>query len=202
MHGLINLTLQCFLKDTYGNGVWSEIAERARLEIPEFEAMLTYDPQILKDVLTAAEATLVKPRDATLEDLGTYLVCHPNNESLRRLLRFGGVDFVDFMHSLDDLPDRVRLAVEDLELPELELREMTQENYCLEVRGTFRGFGHVVVGLLRAMADDYGALVLLDHRGQHGDTETIDIALVETEFAEGREFQLGADPTLRRSAVQ
>ncbi len=58
-----------------------------------------------------------------LEDLGTYLVSHPNVQGLRRLLRFGGAGFIDFLHSLDELHDRARLAVPDLDLPQLELRD-------------------------------------------------------------------------------
>jgi hypothetical protein len=49
-----------------------------------------------------------------------------------------------------------------------------------------------MVGLLRAMADDYGALVMLERAGGSGDREVIGITLIETAFAEGRSFELGA----------
>ena len=42
------------------------------------------------------------------------------------------------------------------------------------------------------MADDYGALVMLDHRGRNDGREVISIALVDTAFAKGRAFALGA----------
>jgi hypothetical protein len=45
---------------------------------------------------------------------------------------------------------------------------------------------------LRTMADDYGALVVLEHQGGGQGSETISISLVMTEFAEGRRFDLGA----------
>ncbi len=48
-----------------------------------------------------------------------------------------------------------------------------------------------MVGILRAMADDYGALVTLDHRGLRQEREEIEITLVEAAFAEGRSFALG-----------
>lgn len=195
MNGLINRTVQSFVVDTYGPKCWVEVTVRARLEFTDFEAMLTYEPRLLEDVLAAAESILHKGRDEILEDLGTYLVSHPNNEVLRRLMRFSGVDFLELLHSLDDLPDRAHLAVADLDLPELELREISPGNYFLEVRGGLQGFGHVMVGVLRAMADDYGSLVLLDHRGRVGQTEKIDVALVETKFARGREFRLSAETT-------
>ena len=192
MHGLVLRTIQVFVQDTYGPRRWAEIAEKAGLELPEFEAMLHYDPEMLPGLLRAARLVLGKPCEAFLEDIGTYLVSHPNCEGLRRLLRFGGVDFIEFLHSLDDLPDRARLAVADLDLPDLELTEPAPNEYALRVTGQMVGFGHVMVGVLRAMADDYGALALLDHAGRDGETETVAIALIETAYAEGREFDLAA----------
>lgn len=192
MHGLIYRTLQVFVQDSYGPQPWLDIAALAGLDPPEFEAMLSYDPDLADVLMDAATQVLHIPRDMLLEDVGTYLVSHPNCEGLRRLLRFGGVDFIDFLHSLEDLPDRARLAVPDLFLPDLELQDQGQGSFLLRLTGGFEGFGHVMVGLLRAIADDYGALALLDFTGRSGSTETVQIALVETDYAEGRAFDLGA----------
>lgn len=191
MHGLIYRTLQLFVQDSHGAESWRAIVDQAELEIPEFEAMLSYDPALAEGLLAAAQQVLSVPRDMLLEDVGTYLVSHPNNEVLRRLLRFGGLDFADFLHSLEDLPDRARLAVPDLVLPDLELHEEAQNQFVLGLSGGFPGFGNVMVGLLRAIADDYGALVLLDHLGSDGDMEQVQIALVDTRHSSGRDFALG-----------
>ncbi|KMK68095.1 heme NO-binding domain-containing protein [Puniceibacterium sp. IMCC21224] len=201
MHGLINRTLQFFLQDTYGLECWHDIAAAADLSVPEFEAMLQYDASVTDAVLDAATRRLGKPRDDLLEDVGTYLVSHPHTESLRRLMRFGGVNFCDFLHSLEDLPDRTRLAVPDLDLPTLELDEFEQNCFALRCIGPIDGFGHVLVGVLRAMADDYGALVLLEHEGRTEMQESISITLIETDYSEGREFDLGAAPVDRRQVA-
>ncbi len=192
MHGLILRTLQRFLWDTYGPEVWCDIARASDLRFSEFEAMLTYDAALFGDVLCAMEKELGRKRETILEDVGTYLVSHTNNERLRRLLRFGGNDFIDFLHSLDDLPGRTKLAVPDLILPELELNENGKNEFTLSVCGPIAGFAHVLVGVLRAMADDYGALVLLEFEGTIQDCETITMSVVEADYAEGREFLLAA----------
>ncbi len=132
-----------------------------------------------------------RPRDDVMEDIGTYLVSHPNVEALRRLLRFGGVTFIEFLHSLDDLPDRARLAVADLNLPRIELHDHGPSRFSLICKSPVAGYGHVMMGILRAMADDYGALALLDYQGRDKRVETISISLIETEFAKGRVFDLG-----------
>jgi len=178
------------VRDTYGAATWAAVAREARLGFDSFEPMLTYDPALTEAVLVAAAHQLARPRETVLEDLGTYLVSHPNVEALRRLLRFGGVGFVDFLHSLEDLPDRARLAVPDLDLPSLDLTDHGDDRFTLRCRSPLAGAGHVMMGLLRAMADDYGSLVLLDHQGSGPEGEVIAIQMLESRFAEGRRFDL------------
>ncbi|THD84674.1 heme NO-binding protein [Aliigemmobacter aestuarii] len=190
MHGLINRAIQNFLRDTYGGSLWVGVVRHAALDFDTFEPMLSYDPALTDRVIGAATALLSRPRETLLEDLGTYLVSHPNVEALRRLLRFGGIGFADFLHSLEELPGRGRLAVPDLDLPALDLSETGPDSFCLRCRSVLPGAGHVMVGLLRAMADDYGALVLLDHEGEEDGAEIIAIRLLARDFAEGRRFDL------------
>ena len=194
MHGLINKAIQCFVLDTYGRETWREMAQSAALPVMQFEAMLIYEDTLTEQALDATARFLDKPRTDVLEDIGTYLASHPNVEALRRLLRFGGAHFIEFLYSLDDLHDRARLAVDDLELPRLTLVRHTENNYSLLCGAAFPGWGHVLVGILRVMADDYGALACLEHCGAKDQTETIDIRLVHTSYAQGRTFVLGQQP--------
>jgi hypothetical protein len=166
--------------------------KHAGMDFVDFEAMWIYDDAVTPAVLAAVCDVLERPYEELLEDIGTYLVSHSNVEALRRLLRFGGVTFVDFLHSLDELPDRARLAVADLDLPRLELVEVNAEQYSLRCYSDMPGWGHLFIGVLRAMADDYGDLAFLDHQGVSAGAETLQITLLETEFASGRGFELGA----------
>ncbi|MBL4915881.1 heme NO-binding domain-containing protein [Szabonella alba] len=190
MHGLINRAVQCYLRDTFGAGRWRDIARESRIGVENFEPMLLYPPGTTEALITAASRVMGRPRDALLEDMGTYLVSNPQLEALRRLLRFGGSDFEEFLHSLEDLPGRGRLALPDLALPDLVLTAREAGRYRLRCRSDLPGTGYVMIGLLRAMADDYGALALLDYLGAAGDCEDIGIELLETGFAEGRAFDL------------
>jgi len=192
MHGLINCGIQRFVTDSYGDAKWREVALHARLPFTDFEAMWVYDDALTPQVLESVCEVLNRPYDDLLEDIGTYLVSHANVQALRRLLRFGGVTFVDFLHSLDYLPDRARLAVSNLELPRLELFEVTDERYSLHCCSVNVGWGFMFMGVLRAMADDYGVLAYLEHKGVQDGCEVLEITLLETDFAAGREFDLGA----------
>ena len=192
MHGLINRALQCYIRDTSGAEAWSAVARDAQLGMDGFESMMTYPPAITERVILSALVILDRPRDSFLEDFGTYLVSHPNLERVRRLLRFGGVSFVDFLDSLEDLPERGRLAVQTLNLPEMELTDLGAGMFGLTCSHKIDGAGHVIVGLLRAMADDYGALVLLDHLGMDQGRECISVHLLDQSHWSGNRFDLTA----------
>lgn len=192
MHGLLLRAVQMFVTDLYGTATWARVMERAGLEFEEFEAILTYSDEIGQRTLDALHRVLLRPQAEIFEDIGTYLVSHPSTEAVRRLLRFGGFSFEDFLHSLDDLPDRARLAMPNLDLPALELRAHSVRHFSLICRGDIPGFGHVLMGLLRTLADDYGALALVEYRGGGQGTETLAITLLENSFARGRAFNLGA----------
>ena len=192
MHGLINMALQRFACDTYGTGFWDTVTRDAGLGFAGFEAMLTYDPALTDAVLDALAGRLDRTRNAVLEDVGTYLVSHPAMASLRRLLRFAGAGFVDFLLSLDELPDRARLAVPDLDLPRIDLADLGEGRFRIACAAPRPGYGHVLTGVLRAMADDYGALVTLSPVAEGAGTETIEVSLVVAGYASGRDFDLGA----------
>ncbi len=191
MHGLVNRAVQCFVRDTYGAESWNDVVQQAGLEFSEFEAMLHYDDAITHAIVNAVTVIWDLPRDTLLEDIGTYLVTHPNVDALRRLLRFGGDNFLEFLQSLDDLEARAKLAVDDLDLPKLELHDHGGNVFRLTCEHSLAGFAFVVLGVLRTMADDYGALALLEYTGRVGDTETILITLVEESYSDGRDFDFG-----------
>jgi hypothetical protein len=190
MRGLINKAIQSYLIDTFGQGTWIAVTQQAQLGFDRFEAVLRYDAALTENVVQAASVVLNRPLSAILEDMGTYLVSHPRNERLRRLLRFGGTDFLDFLQSIDDLPDRARLAIPHLHMPILKVDELSAEHFVVSCDTPMSGGGHILVGLLRAIADDYGALVMLDHRGGDQNCEIIEIRLLDQSFAKGRRFDL------------
>ena len=191
MLGLINRSIECFLRDTYGDKTWGRVASQTG--VTRFEVLLSYDDHLTELLLDQAQSVLAKDRSQLLEDLGTYIVAHPKQESVRRLMRFGGADFPDFILSLDDLADRARLAISDLQLPQIEAWQDEADHYSIFCRSIFPGCGHVLAGLIRAMSDDYGALSVVDYEGVDGASEVLAVQLLDTTFSEGRDFVLSVE---------
>lgn len=190
MLGLINRAIEDFLKSRYGEALWLRVVRSASLSCESFEPLLRYDPALTERVLQAACLELGRSRDTVLEDMGTALVAHQDRDGLRRLLRFGGVTFRDFLHSLEEVPDRARLALPDLHLPEIRLQDCGAGRFLLTTAPLFPGAGFVMIGLLRAMADDYGALVLLEMATAGTGADVIEIRVLDDAHSTGRRFDL------------
>jgi len=200
MNGLINRAIECFVRDSYGDAPWEEAVTALGIDESAFEPLMPCDPEVTARLVAALAVRFSRVPDDLLEDLGTYLVSQPRTEAIRRLLRFGGVDFAEFLESLEDMPDRARLAMSDLDLPAISLYLHGAGLFRVELRrrkGAGLRFGAVLMGVLRAMADDYGALVLLDYRGSDAAREIIEVHLLDEAFASGRDFDLAAAEATR-----
>lgn len=162
MDALLLRSLQNYVIDTFGIPDWQDICRLADSPVSAFEPMLHYDPGSADRLAEVASRHLGRPVDAIWEDVGTYLVTNPDQEGVRRLLRFGGTTFVDFLHSLEDLPGRARLAMPGLKVPEFSLVETGPDQFELRVHTHLHGLQRVLSGILTAMADDYGALCLIE----------------------------------------
>jgi hypothetical protein len=183
MDALLLRSLQSYVIDTFGTPSWQEICRRAALT---FEPMLRYDPGTADRIAQVAAEVLGRSVDTIWEDVGTYLVTNTEREGVRRLLRFGGTTYADFLHSLEDLPGRARLAMPDLVVPEVTLQEVGPDRFELRSRSHLRGVQRVLVGILTAMADDYGALCLIEP----GADDCTTIAVLDRTHSQARQFDL------------
>lgn len=190
MHGLVFRSFENFVQNSYGTGVWQEVLGALDTGCDGFEPMFHYDDALIEGIVEQSAASLGQRPEDLLEDFGTYLVADPSAERVRRLLRFGGVDYEDFVLSLEELRGRSRLALPDLDLPEIEVADMGGGAYRVTCGPGLRGAVHVLRGLLRALADDYGALAVIEP-GQPGDPPaTLRLQLLERAFGPGRGFAL------------
>ena len=193
MFGLLLRSIQAYLRGTFGPALWARVLRAAGQPPEGFEPMLPYDAAVVDRVLAAAAQELRRPAEAMLEDVGTFLVADPGHRALRRLLRFGGAGFADFLHSLEELPDRARLALPGLDLPQIALTEAAPGRFRLEIASPLPALFPVALGALRTMADDYGALVLIDLAAE-GDRATLTVQLLEAAHGAGRGFALAGGP--------
>lgn len=192
MHGMVNRALQGFLMTTYGEEVWAEVRSQAGLSFDDFEAMLDYPDALTLACFQAAAHVLHKDQGALLEDFGIWLVTDRNLEPLRRLLRFSGGHYADFLYALEDLDERGRLVLPDLDLPRITIAQADGGRFSIAATWSLPGVGAILTGCLRAMADDYGTLAFVS-LGDIADDgrERLEVQLFDARHSKGRGFALG-----------
>lgn len=186
MDALLLRSLQIYVLDTFGFASWLEICLQAGHAAAAFEPMLRYERGLADRVGGIAARVLGRPVEVIWEDVGIHLVTNPDREGVRRLLRFGGMSFADFLHSLEELPGRARLALPDLDPPEITLDEVGPDRFELRCRSHLRGTQRVLAGMLSAMADEYGALCLIEM----GADDCTTISVLDSRHAAAKTFEL------------
>lgn len=185
MHGMINRGLQSYICNIHGVDVWEETCEQAKLPFYNFEFMLTYDDRVTEDLISSFGGIVGRERDEILEDFGVYMVSDDALSTVRRLLKFGGGNYVEFLQSLDFVYDRAKLAIPGLDIPVMRLATHGSGRFTLYARFQKRDFGVTLLGLLRALADDYNTLVSIEHsriKLKHLDEDIFNIELHHTDL--------------------
>ncbi|MCK0166139.1 heme NO-binding domain-containing protein [Jannaschia sp. S6380] len=195
MHGLICKALEGFVIDQHGLPEWVAICDAGGSPVRRFEAMRIYDDAVMLRLVAAGAHRLDRSRMSLCEDVGHWVCTHPPLEPVRRLFRFSGSEFVDLLHSLDELHERAQMAVPGIDVPRYRLTAVAPGRYRVASRWSVAGGGAVLTGILRAMADDYGTLAMIEpgpmreiDAAWH---ETVEIHIAEQDFSEGRTFALG-----------
>jgi len=190
MLGLINKAIENFAIDTYGKRFWNSFTRRHLNGEFTFEPLLEYEHALTFRLIDWLAEARSKTSADIMEDIGTFLVSQRNGEALRRLLRFGGANFVEFIFSLDELNERSEIALKDLNLPQLSVERINQNSVSVRVDQSWPGFEHVMAGILRSLADDYGALVFINVLPPEGSSAYLVLELIQHHFTEGRKFSL------------
>lgn len=153
MHWLIRRSVESFLRDTYGDAVWQSLWRSS-----DGAAAFLSNDWHGRNMITDAARHLNKTVEDLLDDLGAWIA---RQEHTRRLLRFSGRNFGEFLENLELLPDRVRMVVPDLAVPRMIITGSGPDFLQLSLDEEYPEWTFAIAGLIRTMADDYGVLGLI-----------------------------------------
>lgn len=180
MHRLIDKAIEEFLRVSYGDALHDAVTQAVAkaVDLPT-EAGMHDNIRI-----HVAARRLAKPVEELFEDLGAWLA---RQEPIRRLLRFSGRQFAEFVMRLHELPGRAHMILPDIGMPAIYVTECSIGDLRVILPDAETGWTALLAGMLRVMADDYGALVLISVEGNQ-----IGVLIPDADFAAGRDFELGA----------
>lgn len=185
MHGLVNRAIEEFVRVTYDDATWQMAAAAAGIDPRGFVLMRQYETELTGRLMRELSSRLGRSPRELAEDVGAWVSGLP---SIRRLLRFAGTDFSAFMMALPELHGRARMVVRGFDLPKL---TVTQQAGGWRLASDCELIWlHAVVGMLHAMADDYGVLAVIALEGRN-----VNVIVPLADFSEGRPFSI-ADPTV------
>lgn len=185
MQGLVNRAIEGFARATYGDALWAGAARAAGCDPRGFALMRNYDDALTGNLLRELARRLSRSPRELAEDVGAWVAAIP---SIRRLLRFAGPDFPSFMLALPELHGRIAMVIRGFDLPRIMLTA-DAGTWCVTVERE-RIWLHALGGMLHAMADDYGALAVIDLADGR-----IQVSVPVTNFSPGRPFSI-SDPTV------
>ena len=192
MLGLICKSIEGFVRDKHGDESWARICAAAELPFERFDVMRRYDLAILPRLSMATMAELERPHFAILEDIGHWICTHPPLEPVRRLIRFSGTDFVDLLYALDEIDDRMRIAWPGLQMVEFRTTQHGPGDFTIACHSSFPGAAACLTGMLRAMADDYGTLAIIEPDRSDKSMQQVSVRVFDQTFQTPREFNLGS----------
>ncbi len=189
MHGMVHKGISVFVTESFGAAEWDGLCQVLGIDVDPASATQLNDFVATQILFNLAERTN-RPKREVMEDYGMFLMTADVTSGIRRLMRFGGADFVEYIDSLEELPGRIRLAIDDFVLPPLTVTQESDTKYKVWVETKMGAFTFVLIGMFRAMADDYGTLCEIKHDKRTEKGDMISIEIFDLGFDKGRDFSL------------
>ncbi|MGI9408972.1 MAG: heme NO-binding domain-containing protein [Hyphomicrobiaceae bacterium] len=163
MYGMVNDAVRTFIVNNHGDEAWNKICDDAGVTTREFEQLLTYDDDITYRLVGAISKHLGADAAQVLEVFGQYWPEYAKGTAVGNLIKFGGECFVDTLQSLDEMHQRVKIAMPDLKPPSFELETISDGNYRLHYFSEREGLAPMVVGLLHGLAVQHQISIEVEH---------------------------------------
>ena len=178
MLGLVNRGLRAFVMKYHGRSAWQRLVASDPPLPSDFEVLMDY-PADMTHALVAKIADLRSiSQPDVLEDLGTFVVTSFWDARLRDLLLSCGGDFSEFMENLPHILSGVAKVNRVYGNWRISIEQRSRDQFELRYHGSLGAVSSLVIGLFRALADQYGALVTCSHRRSINDVEPMEAFVI------------------------
>ena len=181
MLGLINQPLVEFVRELHGEAAVRDLRRSVEGGQDRFEIFLEYPSSTTEVLLNFVAKLRGLDRDFVLDDLGTFAMTKLWGSALRDLALNSGADFEDFLRNLPHFLKAISFLDERWAAKNVHVRYRPDCQFDIICEGASAHLAPLFQGMLRAIADEFEALVLIERFSQN------DAALVSIKvFDEGQ----------------
>lgn len=152
MYGMVNLAIQEFIAQRYGDEVWRQVKERAAPDISHFLTMEQYPDEVTSDMVNAAADLTGDEAKEILEAMGEYWIRFAQRSGYGDLLRVIGTTLPEALTNLDNMHARVGLVFPDLKPPTFWCTDVGEHSLILHYQSEREGLDSMIAGTVRGLA--------------------------------------------------
>lgn len=179
MYGLVNRAFEELIIHKYGAHKWSEVREKAKVEIDAFISNEPYPDEVTYKLIDVAHETLGVGSDDLIREFGVWFVVRTAKENYGLLLGAAGATLKEFLINLPHFHARVQLIYPKLQPPEFECTDIGETSLKLHYFTQRLGLVDFVVGLLSGLGELYGTpvtAVLLEEKAKGADHDVFAVS--------------------------
>lgn len=169
MYGMVNLAIQGFIAQRYGDAVWQQVKQRATPDISHFLTMEQYPDEVTLNMIgTAADLTGDEAR-GMLEAIGEYWIQFAQRSGYGDLLQVIGTTLPEALTNLDNMHARVGLTFPDLKPPTFWCTDVGEHSLILHYQSEREGLDPMIPGMVRGLAAMLNTPASVKQIGSKGD---------------------------------
>lgn len=151
MIGWINLSVEAFIRESFGDEAWEAILARTKHD-SKWVSSIPYPDKITYDlVITGAELLGVTPAQA-LEAYGEYFVTYITKQGYDKVLLTLGSNLAQFLMNLNNLHLHLSMGMPAMSPPAFRCTHITPESLHLHYYSQRPALWPIVKGVIQAMA--------------------------------------------------
>ncbi len=152
MYGMINTSLQYFVTEIYGQGVWRKIKSQLQISAFNFKDLEAYPDHLTLDIVDSLAAETHSSREVILQSFGNFWIAYARQSNYAGILDHFAITPWEFIEALDALHHRLGLIFEELKPPSFWVIEKSERAMLVGYRSDRGpGFEPFVVGLFKGI---------------------------------------------------
>ena len=146
MYGVILEGIGDAIRKKFGDQVWDEVRQKAKIPHHSFNMHRTYSETVVPRIAKAAADITGQPLDELMELCGYSFVGYIGQYGYDRVMRVLGRHLRDFLSGLDNLHEYLKFSYPKLKPPSFFCENESRHGLTMHYRSKRRGFVYYVMG--------------------------------------------------------